>query len=111
MDKEKRKAIRIKKTFTAQYYNKATECWNMTSMRDLSVLGACINTDEELPLGDIIEFRLRVPTSPNTWIDLKAKIVTSGKYITRVEFKNPTNDQIVMIKSCIEWFLSTGGIQ
>jgi hypothetical protein len=110
-EKEKRKEVRIKKTFTAQYFNKHTNCWNMTSMRDLSLGGACINSDEELPANDVIDFRLRVPTAPNTWIELKAKVISAGKFIVRVEFQNLSEKDKKMIKECIDWFLSSGGLR
>ncbi len=113
MGTEKRKAIRIKKSFLAQYYSLVSQRWLITNIRDISETGLSIFTSEPYPLGDIAPVKVKFPTNPFSWLEISGKVIGSkefiaGSFITRLQFIDLNPDQAKIIADVIVWFLKQG---
>lgn len=109
MEEDRRKFVRLKKPFTAQYYNKLKFKWDLTTLRDISENGICVNTNTEFVPGESIVIRLKFPTQPFDWVEVEAKVIESKSYLARFEFVNLKDDQKMKIQTCIKHFLTQGG--
>ncbi len=109
MPEERRKSVRLKKTFTVQYLNKNNNLWDMSSIRDLSESGICFNTNYTFLPSEVIVLRVKLPSDPLHWIEIKAKVVESRHYVTRAEFIDLEEEKKVVIRDYIANFLKSGG--
>jgi hypothetical protein len=120
---ERRRAIRIKKQLIAQYKDKAAiSKWNVSTIENFSELGMLIITQEYFPVNTILNFRLRLPSSPFEWLEPEGRVVACERkevldyiqfdavgYHTRIEFIDMEHEERESIRKYINWFLSRGG--
>jgi len=114
MEHEKRKSIRIKKPFVAQYNSVVSQRWLTTNIRDISETGLSIFTDESFSVDGTILVRVKFPNNPFNWLEINAKVIGSkefvtGSFITRVQFFDLNPEQAKAIADAISWFLKQGG--
>ncbi|MCX5697507.1 MAG: PilZ domain-containing protein [Candidatus Omnitrophica bacterium] len=126
MDEERRRSPRIKKTLAVLYSRcgetgQNNQTWNMTSVQNISGRGMRIVTNEEFPIGETLIFRLKIPSRPFEWQEIKGKIAgveqlktsndepVAGQYIARIEFIETRDDQKWHIEEYIRWFLEQSG--
>ena len=86
----------------------------MSVIKDISEAGICITTNKNFPLGDVINFRIKLPTQPFQWLELYGMVVECeeimpGTYITRAEFMDLKRDQKELIRSYISLVLGKAG--
>jgi hypothetical protein len=112
MDAEKRKFTRIKKQVDAQYRRVGTDkaIWITISVNDISASGAYILIDRFPLIGEDILLRLRLPSDPNEWIQIKAKVLdvdkSSGKtYLARLQFIDLESEYQNRINEYIDFYL------
>ena len=121
MDAERRKSVRIKKFITVKYSygdSKNGKKWDITSVRNISETGMCITTQEQFLPNDIVTFLVKIPSRPLDWIEFTGRVVASEKimatsgqsiaalHLTRVEFINLQEDQKVLVREYVAWFLN-----
>ncbi len=117
---EKRKSVRIKKALTVLYtldseaYNKK---WDMTTIKDISDSGMCVTTGEQFSPEKILIFRMKIPSRPFEWLEIKGKVVASdelktvsdkvvaGVHTVRIQFIDLEEEQKKLIQEYISWFL------
>ncbi|MCX5713789.1 MAG: PilZ domain-containing protein [Candidatus Omnitrophica bacterium] len=121
MDKERRKSPRIKKTLAVLYarYNEANQdrqAWNMTSVKNISEGGMRITTNEEFAQNEVLIFRIKFPSRPFEWQEIKGKISgieqlktandepVAGQYVLEIPLKEKG-----LIEEYIYWFLEQSG--
>jgi len=120
MEEERRKAVRIKKSLTAQY-SKDKNFWDTTFIRDISEFGMQITTTGQLPTDAILTVRVKFPSKPFEWTEINGKVVGSTEmktgfkesvastHITRIQFVDLKEEHKKLIHEYIEWFLSKKG--
>jgi hypothetical protein len=120
---ERRRAQRIAKHLVAQYLVPGNqEHWDMTEIKNFSEVGLLVTTNQDLDLGAIIRFRIKLPINPFHWYDLDGKVITCEKnipgpypttaissYLVRIEIVNITQELKDVIHNYVAWFLSKGG--
>jgi hypothetical protein len=109
---DRRKNTRIKKNLTVQFASggNINLKWEMSQIKDISDTGLSITTAENLPEGQNLFIRLKLPTHPYEWIDLEGSVVESknwggGFWLTRVKFLQLKDEFKTLIKDYIALFL------
>jgi len=113
MFEEKRKVIRIKKSLCIQYrcnIDKGKDLWVVALLRDISEEGMSFTSDKNFLAGDILDVRIKLPSNPFQWVELKCKNVSSrtlsiGIYIIHLQFLDLNGEQKRTIKEYITWIL------
>jgi hypothetical protein len=114
MSEEKRRAVRVKSAIFIQYcldLNSSSKKWDITSVKNLSETGVCIVTGKPFEANSDIEIRFKLPSRPFEPIDVLGRVVESKEsgfanaYITRVEFKDLTDEIKNVFHDYIEWVL------
>ncbi|TBR16845.1 PilZ domain-containing protein [bacterium] len=113
MEHEKRKSIRIKKPFVAQYNSVVSQRWLTSNIRDISETGLSIFTDELFSADGAISVRIKFPNNPFNWLEINGKVIgskefVSGSFITRMQFIDLNPEQAKAIADAIAWFLKQG---
>jgi c-di-GMP-binding flagellar brake protein YcgR len=112
MEEERRKASRIKKNLTAQYASceKISLQWGISEIKDISDTGMSITTGQCFAPEENLFIRLKLPSHPFRWIELKGAVVQSKSHggeiwFTRVKFLELSKEDKELIKDYIAWFL------
>lgn len=109
MDSERRKAIRVKKTLIAQYFDKEKNGWNMANVKDLSEGGMCFMTDNPMPIGEVVPLRFKLPSQPLQILEINAQVIESKKYSTRLAFLELTDNTLELLREYVAIFLKKEG--
>jgi hypothetical protein len=79
VDNERRKAVRIAKRIIAMYagVNDRTgaKVWDETQVLDISESGMRITTMQLFSLGEVLSFRLKLPSEPIRWMEISGEVV------------------------------------
>ncbi|MCX5708206.1 MAG: PilZ domain-containing protein [Candidatus Omnitrophica bacterium] len=112
MEEERRKTSRIKKNLIVQYASdeKINLKWGISLIKDISDMGMSITTGKSFAPEENLLIRLKLPSQPYRWIDLKGAVIESKSYggenwLTRVRFLKLNNEDKELIKDYIAWFL------
>lgn len=118
MGPERRKAVRIEKSVTVLYSNNFDRLdWNMANVKDVSESGIKITVDKNLPPGEIVALRVKIPLDPFRWLEIKGKVVNSSVikgaqndkvlfYITQITFVDIKDEDKKLIAQYISWYLN-----
>ena len=112
MEEDRRKTSRIKKSLTVQYACKGNTDlkWEMSQIKDISETGLSITTSDNLPPGQNLFIRLKLPTHPYDWLNLNGSVVESKSWggefwLSRVKFILLKDEDKSLINNYIAWFL------
>jgi c-di-GMP-binding flagellar brake protein YcgR len=114
MGDEKRRAVRVKKALTIQYYDQGKDIWTSSLLRDISAGGLSFVVDMPYTVGDILQIHLKLPTKPTEWFDLEAKIVSLhgmplGMTVLHMVFTSISESALREIEAYINWLLKQQG--
>jgi len=121
MEYNKRKTIRIDKSFVVMYTfdfaKNNNKKWDMAIVRDISETGMQLTTMRRLSSKALIKFLIKIPFNPFQWIELNGKAVVDSKelkssfkeavtdtHITRIKFIGLKDDTNRLLRKYIEWF-------
>lgn len=114
MSEEKRRATRVKKPISVQYIYGAKEnghTWDMTTVKDISQTGISFVVNTPFSPGQIIDIRLKVPSYPFKWVELRGKIVSADNFVgtmhmVRIDFVDLADEQKKIIAEYVSLFLN-----
>lgn len=111
MEQERRRAKRVKKIIFVQY-SLNQQVWDQSNAEDISEIGMQLNLAAQFSPGQILSFRLRLPSNPLERLEFKGRVVASkeqedlkGIYTTRIEFTDLEPAQQEAIRQYITWVL------
>ncbi|MCX5708207.1 MAG: PilZ domain-containing protein [Candidatus Omnitrophica bacterium] len=114
MGEEKRKALRVKTSLFVQYcfdVNSAQKSWDITSVKNLSETGVCLQTGKPFEVGSVIALRFKIPSRPFEKIEINARVVCCqdiGQGTTsmiRAEFKDLSDDIKGVLREYVLWMV------
>jgi hypothetical protein len=114
MGEEKRKALRVKTSLFVQYcfdVNSEQKSWDITSVKNLSETGVCLQTGKPFEIGSTIALRFKIPSRPFDKIEISARVVCSqsiGQGTTsmiRAEFKDLSEETKGILREYVLWMV------
>ncbi len=118
MGPERRKAVRIEKSVIVLYSNNFDRLdWDMANVKDISESGIKITVDKDLPPGEIVKLRIKIPLDPFRWLEIMGKVIKSSViksaqndkvlfYVTQIEFTDLKDEDKKLIAQYISWYLN-----
>lgn len=118
MGLERRKAVRIEKSVTVLYSNNFDRLdWDMANVKDISESGIKITVDKNLPSGEIVNLRIKIPLEPFKWLEIKGRVINSSLingaqkenvlfYVAQIEFTSLKDEDKKIIAQYISWYLN-----
>jgi hypothetical protein len=112
MEEEKRKALRVKTSLFVQYcfdVNSEQKSWDITTVKNLSETGVCLQTGKPFEIGSTITLRVKIPSRPFEKTEIEATVVgcqTTGQgttNIVRAEFKDLSEDTKGLLREYVLW--------
>ena len=112
-DPERRRYIRIKKSFLLSYSNKSepNEKYEITQLKNISLGGMCFVTSQRFTVSTELNIELKTPylaeTTHLTGIVLESHEKMKNRiYETRLEFRNLDTEAKVLLQKLMEYFLN-----
>jgi hypothetical protein len=114
MGEEKRKALRVNTSLFVQYcfdVNSEEKRWDITSAKNLSETGVCLQTGKPFEVGATIALRFKIPSRPFDKIEINARVVCSqsiGQGTTsmiRAEFMDVSEDIKGVLREYVLWMV------
>jgi hypothetical protein len=114
MDEEKRKAFRVKTSLFVQYCFDITspeKRWDITSAKNLSETGVCLQTGKPFELGSTIVLRFKMPSRPFDMTKINAKVIccqSTGQGTTsiiRAEFMDVSEETKSLLREYVLWMV------
>ena len=118
MEEEKRKALRVKSSLFVQYcldVNSEQKSWDITSIKNLSETGVCLQTGRPFEIGSTITLRVKIPSRPFEKTEIDATVVgcqSTGQGTTcvvRAEFKDLSDDTKGVLREYVLWMVKNPG--
>ncbi len=100
-EQDRRQSYRLNKSIFLQHLNKDKNIWLQDALRNFSEGGICFTSDSIFIEGKDLDLRIRLPSCPTETLEIKAKVIESKKYLTRVQFLKLTEDCKRKIKEYI----------
>jgi len=110
MAEERRKAIRIKIPLLIQY-SKDSVTWDISPVKDFSVLGAKIISRIKFSTGDNLWLKMRIPLRPSENQELCGKVIECSEspthtHVLRIKFIYLNEEQKNLVQEYINQFLN-----
>lgn len=110
MIQERRAWQRIKSQLFIQYsYDENGQKWDITTIKDMSPIGVCIQTGQVFDQGRPILLKMKIPSRPFEMLQVKGKVVDSkpeeASYTTRISFLEMSADNKKTLEEYVMWIL------
>jgi hypothetical protein len=120
MEEEKRKAFRVKTSLFVQYCFEDTgerKSWDITSVKNLSESGVCLQTGKPFAVGSTIKLRFKIPSRPFELTEINGNVVgcqNTGQgttCIVRAAFTGLNEDTRQLLREYLVWMVKNQNLK